>query len=122
MTTQRFESFEQFWPYYLGEHRSPVSRSLHYAGTIVSSVVVLFGVIKGIFWLVPLAIAAGYGLAWVGHFMVEGNKPATFSHPLWSLAADYKMLWLAFQGKMDAEMVRYYGSANPPPDAPLRPQ
>jgi hypothetical protein len=69
-----------------------------------------------------VALILGYGPAWVAHFFIENNQPATFKYPHWSLQADYKMLWLAMRGKMGDEMVRLYGSAAPAPDAPLRVQ
>lgn len=31
-----------------------------------------------------------YGLAWVGHFWFENNRPATFIYPAYSLLADFK--------------------------------
>ena len=41
-------------------------------------------------WLVAAPIA-GYGFAWIGHFFFEHNRPATFCHPLYSLAGDWVM-------------------------------
>lgn len=40
-------------------------------------------------WVLLAIPVAGYGFAWVGHFFFEGNRPATFSHPFYSLAADF---------------------------------
>ena len=37
------------------------------------------------------SLLAGYGFAWVGHFFVEKNKPATFKYPFWSFIGDHKM-------------------------------
>jgi hypothetical protein len=57
-------------------------------------------------WLLMLAPVLGYGPAWVGHFFVQGNTPATFKHPLWSLRADMRMFGKMIAGTMDAEVVR----------------
>jgi hypothetical protein len=115
----RIQSFEEFWPFYVGEHRHPLNRALHYAGTSAA----LCTAAAGVCTLNPLLIAAapvvGYGPAWIGHFLVEGNRPASFTYPLWSFRADMKMLGLAVRGKMSAEVTRLYGSCFPAPDAPL---
>jgi len=47
-----------------------------------------------------------YALAWISHFFVEGNKPATFEHPLWSWLADQKMVGMMLVGRMDKEVER----------------
>jgi hypothetical protein len=118
--SQRIQSFAEFWPYYVGEHRNPVCRALHYGGTSFALLTLAFGIATGRLWLVPIALVIGYGPAWVGHFFIENNRPATFKYPLWSLLSDFKMLSLALRGKMSDEVTRLYGSAAPPPDAPLR--
>jgi hypothetical protein len=115
----RITSFEEFWPFYIGEHRVPISRALHYVGTSMATCTVLTAALTGRLWLVPLALVLGYGPAWVGHFFIENNKPASFKYPLWSLRSDYKMLWYALRGKMAAEVTRLYGSPAPRRDAPL---
>ena len=91
-----FRSFAEFYPYYLGEHRNPVCRRLHFVGTTLSLVCLAMLVVTGPWgWLVG-ALLCGYGFAWVGHFFFEKNRPATFRHPLYSLLGDhvmYKDLW-----------------------------
>jgi hypothetical protein len=116
---QRIQSFEEFWPYYIGEHRVPICRALHYFGTSMATLTMAFAVLRGPLWLMPLALVVGYGPAWIGHFFIEQNKPASFKYPLWSLRADYRMLWLAARGRMSAEVTRLYGSPAPRKDAPL---
>ncbi|MCA9707845.1 MAG: DUF962 domain-containing protein [Myxococcales bacterium] len=120
MAESRIQSYAEFWPYYVGEHRSPVCRGLHYFGTSVALCTLATAIITGTAWMGALALVLGYGPAWVGHFFVEHNRPATFKYPLWSLLSDFKMLGLALRGAMGDEVVRLYGSRAPAPDAPLR--
>jgi hypothetical protein len=98
-------SFDEFWPYYASQHLSPVNRWLHFAGTTAAMACVAASPL-----LPPLLAAApvaGYGLAWIGHFLVEKNKPATFGNPLWSLRGDFKMWSLMLRRKMNAEVETY---------------
>ena len=137
---QRIGSFGEFWPYYIGEHRHPVCRVLHFIGTggfiAILSFLVLSapvrmgsGLAAGLvvaylarrveasrkafpevlaivtLWLLgsPLVIAGivwAYLFAWIGHFKVEGNRPATFKYPLWSLFGDFKMVGAMLMGKL----------------------
>lgn len=97
MATPTFTSFRDFFPYYLSEHADPRNRALHYAGTtLVIGLAVAAGALASP-WLLLLVPLAGYGFAWVGHFTVEKNRPATFTYPLWSLRGDFTMyfLWLS---------------------------
>ena len=119
METPRFESFEEFWPYYVKEHSNKANRILHFIGTTAAMACVAGGVLTKRRWLLALAPVVGYGHAWIGHFFIENNKPASFKYPLWSLRADYKMLWFALRGKMAAEVTRLYGSPAPRREAPL---
>lgn len=120
MSNARIQSFEEFWPYYVGEHRSPVCRGLHYLGTSLALITAGLAAATATPWLVAVALVLGYGPAWVGHFFVEHNRPATFQYPAWSLLSDFKMLGLAVRGTMGREVERLYGSRAPAADAPLR--
>lgn len=95
----RFANFRQFYPYYLGEHRNRICRRLHVAGSTLVVLVVLLAIVSRDLrwlWLAPLA---GYGFAWVGHYVYEKNRPATFRHPLYSLMGDWVMYWQVLRGK-----------------------
>lgn len=88
---RRFASFREFYPFYLSEHRHPLSRRLHFAGSVAVLLAVLLALCTGQprwLWAAPLC---GYGCAWIGHFLFEKNRPATFRHPLYSLAGDWVM-------------------------------
>jgi len=120
--SDRFKTFEEFWPFYLGEHRHPVCRMLHVVGSSLGVATLGWGIATLTWWSFPLALVIGYGNAWVGHFFFEHNKPATFEAPLWSFRGDCRMISLFYQGKLSAELVRLFGSTHPAADAPVRPQ
>lgn len=90
-TTRRFRRFRDFYPYYLAEHRHPSCRLLHYLGSTLVLVLLLAVVMSGnvsLLWAVPVV---GYGAAWLGHFLFEHNRPATFRYPFYSLLGDWVM-------------------------------
>jgi hypothetical protein len=105
--SEGFKSFAEFWPYYLSEHAKPTTRALHFAGTGAGLLLFLLGLISGNYWLLPVALICGYGPAWIGHFFVEKNRPATFRHPLWSLIADFRMFFFFITGRLGNELRRH---------------
>lgn len=137
----RIQSLAEFWPYYLGEHRNPVDRALHFVGTtwffgmtaacFVRSPITFplaFAVGAGLTWLgasriephrpafLPMlgmlvaggvgspwflsAVVGAYLCAWCGHFLVEGNRPATFRYPVWSFLCDFRMWGRMARGQL----------------------
>jgi hypothetical protein len=111
MASDRYESFEAFWPYYVGEHSKKATRWMHFVGTTAAFGCVAAAVVTRRPALVAAALVAGYGPAWASHFFVENNRPATFTYPLWSLMADFKMWGLMARGEMGAEVDRVRGEA-----------
>ena len=97
---QPFNSFNDFWPYYLGEHTKPATRLLHCVGTVSALGFAILLIAFGKWWLFPLVLVPGYACAWVAHFFIERNRPATFTHPLWSFMGDWKMLALMLTGRL----------------------
>ena len=88
---KQFNSFAEFYPYYLSEHSNSTCRRLHFIGTTLVIFILAMTLAKGA-WLLLLALPlAGYSFAWVGHFFFEKNRPATFQHPLYSLLGDFVM-------------------------------
>ena len=102
----RYASFEEFWPFYVREHANPTNRLLHVVGTGIVLSFGLSALMTGQLRFVVMMPLAGYGFAWLGHFVFQGNKPATFKYPLWSLLADFKMFGLTLAGTMHLEVER----------------
>ena len=100
MAERQFKSFAEFWPYYLGEHSKPATRLLHCVGSLAGIGIAIAFVAIGRWWLFPLALIPGYVFAWIGHFFIENNRPATFTYPLWSFMGDWKMLALMLTGRL----------------------
>jgi len=96
----RLRSFAEFWPHYLREHRRPATRALHYAGTSLVLLIAAAALATGRLALFAALPVAGYGFAWLSHFGVERNRPATFTYPAWSLAADFRMWALWITGRL----------------------
>jgi hypothetical protein len=96
----RTTSFREFYPCYLSEHANRVSRRLHFTGTTLSLLIVLLAIAWSQPWLILAALLQGYALAWIGHFFFEHNRPATFRHPLWSFAGDWRMWWDMLRGRI----------------------
>lgn len=104
LQTEGFTSFAEFYPYYLSEHSDARCRALHYTGSIAALSLLLYCVFAAQFALLPLVLVTGYGPAWIGHFFIEHNRPATFRYPLWSLMGDWVMLWDFLSGQLSAKM------------------
>ena len=100
------KTFAEFWPFYLREHSKPVTRRLHFVGTTLSLCFFAYAIAAGRSWFFLGALLCGYAFAWVAHFFVEHNKPATFKYPFWSFGADFKMWAFALTGKLDGELQR----------------
>jgi|SRR5690349_19665739 hypothetical protein len=111
---QRFRDYSAFWRHYLREHAKPETRALHLGGTALAIIALLALILTGDPWFVPLALIAGYGPAWFAHFFVEKNRPATFSHPWWSLISDFRMAGLWVIGRLDRELISAGVTAPPP--------
>lgn len=104
--SDRIASFEEFWPFYVREHSKKATRTMHFVGTTAAVSIVGYALATGKLRLIPVGLACGYGPAWVSHFFIQNNKPATFKYPLWSLLSDFKMWAKIAAGTMDAEVER----------------
>lgn len=106
MGERRMGSFTEFWPFYVREHSRPATRALHVAGSSLGLVFVVLAASRRRPAYLLGALASGYALAWIGHFFVEKNRPATFRYPVWSFLGDWKMFGLTCRGRMREEIER----------------
>lgn len=99
-------TYSEFWPFYVREHLRPATRWLHFAGT---AGVFGFAAVSAVGdpWLLLAVPVCGYGFAWAAHAFVERNRPATFTHPLWSLVGDFNMFFLMLSGRMSKEVEQH---------------
>jgi len=104
--TGPFDDYAQFWAHYLREHGRAETRLWHFFGTGVAIVCIGGLIATGSLWFLAGAIVAGYGPAWIAHMIIEGNWPATFTHPLWSLISDLRMFGLWLSGRLGSELAR----------------
>jgi len=86
-----YSSFREFYPFYLGEHRDPTCRRLHFVGTSGALGCIVAAIVRDNAWWLLGALVCGYAFAWVGHFFFEKNRPATFKHPFYSFLGDWVM-------------------------------
>ena len=107
----KFKSFDEFWRYYLKAHSRPETRAMHMLGTSLGILGVASWLTTGRAKYLAAGLAGSYGSAWIGHFAFEGNNPAAFENPLWSLEADLRMYQLWLTGRLDEEIKTVLGNA-----------
>ena len=106
MKAQKYASFAEFWPDYIRLHTKHATRLIHVAGTGAGVIFVLMAIYFLEPTLLVMAILVSYGPAWLSHFFIEHNRPASWQNPWWSFRADFKMCLLFWSGKLDAEVKR----------------
>jgi hypothetical protein len=96
---KKYTTLKEFYPYYLSEHSDKYTKLFHFIGTSFTFFF-LFAFIAtfNVFCLILIPLS-GYGFAWVSHFFIEKNKPATFTYPFYSLVSDYIMFFEILRGK-----------------------
>jgi hypothetical protein len=100
MVAKKYNSFKEFYPFYLSEHSNKTCRTLHVIGSTLVLLVLVYAFISQQFLLLLLLPIIGYGFAWVGHFVFEKNTPATFKYPLYSFMGDWVMWWQVISFKI----------------------
>lgn len=97
---RKFKDFSEFYAFYLSEHSDPRNRRLHFFGCLAVIIIILYSLLAQVWLALILVPLFGYGFAWIGHFFIEKNKPATFNYPVYSLLADWKMFSDIIRGRI----------------------
>jgi hypothetical protein len=92
MSETKFTSFKEFYPYYLSEHKLTINKVFHASGSILGLLALIFILYTKNYLLLPIPLFIGYLFAWIGHFVFEKNRPATFKYPFYSFIGDWVML------------------------------
>ena len=100
MTSTKFNSFKEFYPFYLSEHSKKSTKIFHAIGSILVLTLLLYCITTKDWMKLYFAPIIGYGSAWFSHFFFEKNKPATFKYPLYSFIGDWIMLKDIITGKI----------------------
>ena len=100
MSTTKFTSFKDFYPYYLSEHKLKINKILHAIGSSAGLFFLFYALYIEQYKLIPVSFLFGYSFAWIGHFFFEKNKPATFKYPIYSFIGDWVMLKDIILGKV----------------------
>src|SRR6476620_6564784 len=95
-----FRSYDDFFDFYLTQHRDPFNRWLHAIGTAMGLGIAIAAFATHHPWYAFLWPVVAYAFAWTGHLLIEKNKPATFGHSWWSLISDFRMLALMLVGRL----------------------
>ena len=102
--SERLQRYDDFWPFYLREHSKATTRGFHYFGTSLGILIALYALVSMTWWLILVALFCGYFFAWIAHFFIEKNRPATFTYPFWSLVSDFRMFFLWLAGRLEPEL------------------
>jgi hypothetical protein len=97
----KFNSFKEFYPFYLQEHSEVVCRMLHFIGTSLGIIflVIVLAAFNNKWWAFASPLW-GYAFGFAGHYFFEHNQPATFKNPFYSFGSDLLMFWQLLTGKI----------------------
>jgi hypothetical protein len=98
--TMPIKNYQDFYRFYLTEHHDLKCRRLHFLGSSLGLLALTTAVLKKQKRYVGYGLFAGYACAWVGHFVFEKNKPASFKQPLYSFISDWRMYYHIVTGQI----------------------
>lgn len=104
---ERYRTLTEFWPFYLGEHSKRGTRALHLLGTAIALGCLVAAAVLPNAWLLLAGLVSGYAFAWVAHYFVEHNRPATFTYPFKSFVSDWIMFGCFVTGQLGKQLRKH---------------
>ncbi len=99
MEPRRYATFREFYAFYLQEHSRRGTKVLHFCGTGAGLICLALALSQGRPRWIGVGLLLGYGFAWVSHFFIERNRPATFRQPFFSFIADFRLFFELLTGR-----------------------
>lgn len=100
----KYRTLAEFWPFYLREHSRRGTRALHLIGTAIALACLVTAAVLLNPWFLLAGLVAGYAFAWVAHFFVEHNRPATFTYPVKSFVSDWILFGYFVTGQLGKQL------------------
>lgn len=107
MEKTEFKTLAEFWPFYLGEHSNKLNRVLHFIGSSFGLFFLVQFFLTLNFYFLLYGLTSGYAFAWIGHFFIQKNKPATFKYPIKSFISDWRLFFYTLTFQIDKELKKY---------------
>jgi hypothetical protein len=100
-------NYQQFYQFYLSEHANINCRRLHFVGSTLGLIGLGCALSTGKIRYALMGMVAGYACAWVGHFVFEHNRPATFKQPFYSFISDFRMYSDVLRGRISLKDTKF---------------
>lgn len=107
MENKTYNTLSEFWPFYLSEHSHRLNRTFHFIGSTFALIFIFMAIKSMDVYFLLAALFSGYGFAWIGHFVIQKNRPATFIYPFKSFISDWKMYFYILTFQIDKELKKY---------------
>jgi len=99
------KNYHEFYRFYLTEHRNIMNRRLHFLGSSIGLYYITKAIRQRKVRYLVYGLVSGYACAWIGHFVFEKNKPASFKQPIYSFISDWKMFVDILKNKLSLKNI-----------------
>lgn len=100
-------NYHDFYRFYLTEHQNIMSRRLHVVGSSIGLYFFTKAIKQRKTKYFVYGLVSGYTCAWIGHFVFEKNKPASFKQPIYSFISDWRMFADVLRGNISLKNQKF---------------